>query len=80
VLLSPVLFCAIRLGLVVGQPILAAAGFPAGAWTRWKARPQAGLPAPQLLDQILHSNEQFIRAVSQDTYWKLYFLLTVGAK
>jgi GT2 family glycosyltransferase len=33
-----------------------------------------------LLDQALHSNEQFIRAVSQDTYWKLYFLLTGGAK
>jgi hypothetical protein len=30
----------------VGQPILAAAGFPAGAWTRWKACPQARLPAP----------------------------------
>jgi len=28
------------------QPILSAAGFPAGAWTRWKARPQARLPAP----------------------------------
>src|ERR1035438_8499795 len=33
----------------VGQPILAAAGFPAGAWTRWKARPQARLPAPHRL-------------------------------
>jgi hypothetical protein len=32
------------------------------------------------LDQILHSNEQFIRTVSRDTYWKLYFLLTGGAK
>src|ERR1017187_6997940 len=31
---------------LVGQPILAAAGFPAGVWTRWKARPQARLPAP----------------------------------
>ena len=64
----------------VGQPILAAAGFPAGVWTRWKARPQAGLPAPHLLDQVLRSNEQFIRTVSQDTYWKLYFLLTGGTK
>jgi GT2 family glycosyltransferase len=33
-----------------------------------------------VLDQVLHSNEQFIRAASQDTYWKLYFLLTGGAK
>jgi prepilin-type N-terminal cleavage/methylation domain-containing protein len=35
-----------RVATLVGQPILAAAGFPAGVWTRWKARPQAGLPAP----------------------------------
>jgi hypothetical protein len=35
----------------VGQPILAGVpsgdGFPAGVWTRWKARPQARLPAPR---------------------------------
>src|SRR5580658_10431712 len=30
----------------VGRPILAASRLAAG-WTRWKARPQAGLPAPQ---------------------------------
>jgi hypothetical protein len=34
----------------------------------------------ELLDQALRSNEQFIRTVSRDTYWKLYFLLTGGAK
>jgi GT2 family glycosyltransferase len=34
---------------------------------------------PELLEQILRSNEQIIRSVSQDTYWKLYFLLTGGA-
>jgi GT2 family glycosyltransferase len=33
-----------------------------------------------VLDQTLRSNEQFIRAVSRDTYWRLYFLLTGGAK
>jgi GT2 family glycosyltransferase len=33
-----------------------------------------------LLEQVLHTNEQFIRTVSDDTYWKLYFLLTGGAK
>jgi hypothetical protein len=37
---------------LVGQPILAAARFPAGVRARWKARPQAGLPAPRLA--ILH--------------------------
>ena len=35
----------------VGQPIMAGVpsgvGFPAGVWTRWKARPQARLPAPR---------------------------------
>src|SRR5674476_490413 len=35
----------------VGRPFLAAAGFPAGAWTRWKARPQARLPAPHLFSR-----------------------------
>jgi hypothetical protein len=34
----------------------------------------------ELLDQVLRANEQFIRSASQDTYWKLYFLLTGGAK
>jgi len=32
---------------LVGQPIMAAAGFQP-AWARWKAHPQAGLPAPQI--------------------------------
>ena len=36
--------------------------------------------AGELLDQVLRSNEQFIRAASQDPYWRLYFLLTGGAK
>ena len=35
---------------------------------------------PELLEQVLQANERFIRTVSQDTYWKLYFLLTGGAK
>jgi GT2 family glycosyltransferase len=34
----------------------------------------------ELLDLTLRSNEPFIRASMQDTYWKLYFLLTGGAK
>jgi hypothetical protein len=34
---------------------------------------------PELLEQILRSNEQIIQSVSRDTYWKLYFLLTGGA-
>jgi len=31
-----------------------------------------------MLEQILRTNEQFIRAASRDRYWKLYFLLTGG--
>jgi hypothetical protein len=40
----------------------------------------AGGFACERLEQILRSNEQFIRAVSRDTYWRLYFLLTGGTK
>ena len=39
-------YAAAWLAGTVGQPILAAAGFRAGVSARWKARPQAGLPAP----------------------------------
>jgi hypothetical protein len=35
---------------------------------------------PELLEEVLRSNEQFIRAGTRDTYWRLYFLLTGGAK
>ena len=31
-----------------------------------------------MLEQILRSNEQFIRTASRDRYWKLYLLLTGG--
>jgi GT2 family glycosyltransferase len=30
--------------------------------------------------QVLHANEEFIRATSHNRYWNLYFLLTRGAK
>jgi len=59
------------------------------AWARGKfqglclfsaARTQNFQKDPELLEQVLRSNEQFIRAASQDTYWTLYFLLTGGAK
>jgi GT2 family glycosyltransferase len=32
------------------------------------------------LGQVLQDNERFIRMASRDRYWKLYFLLTDGAK
>jgi hypothetical protein len=64
------------------------------AWARGKAeglrlfsaarmqmqQPFPGSRAVELLEQVLRSNEQFIRAHSRDTYWRLYFLLTGGAK
>ena len=59
------------------------------AWARGKWEGIRGFAAVRkkahekdagLLEQLLRSNEEFIRATSQDTYWKLYFLLTGGAK
>ena len=35
---------------------------------------------PTLVRDALRNNEQFIREHSHDTYWRLYFLLTRGAK
>src|ERR1035438_5096953 len=58
----------------VGQPILAAAGFPAGAWTRWKARPQAGLPAPQLLAPYATLLTPLLVLIA----WQLFTRLTTG--
>ena len=54
------------------------------AWVRGKRDGMRGFRlAPQEADdlgRILQSNEQFIRAMSKDLYWRLYFLLTAGAK
>jgi hypothetical protein len=41
--------------------------------------PHGGGSDPEVLDQVLRSNEEFIRAASRDWYWKLYLLLTGGA-
>jgi hypothetical protein len=75
VFLIPILFCGIRLRLVVGQPILAAAGFPAGARTRWKARPQAGLPAPQLFSAPYAT---LLTPLLVLIAWQLFTRLTTG--
>ena len=59
------------------------------AWLRGKweglrgfsaMRRQAPVSDPESLEQILRSNEQFIRRTNAETYWRLYFLLTRGAK
>ncbi|HTP33105.1 MAG TPA: glycosyltransferase family 2 protein [Candidatus Acidoferrales bacterium] len=33
-----------------------------------------------LVEEIVRSNEQFIRETNEETYWRLYFMLTGGAK
>jgi hypothetical protein len=55
-----------------------------GAWLRGKVE---GLRSfrfeqkdPELLGPFMRSSEQFIRKVNFETYWRLYFLLTRGAK
>jgi len=54
------------------------------AWLRGKLEGLRGfqfaLKDAELLEQLLRSNEQFIRAASPDRYWRLYFMLTGGAK
>jgi GT2 family glycosyltransferase len=59
------------------------------AWVRGKGEGVRGFSAArrwngqkdlQVLDRVLRSNEQFIRGASRDRYWRLYFLLTGGAK
>ena len=44
------------------------------------ARRQNPPAARSALEQILRHHERFIRIKSSDTYWKLYFQLTGGAK
>jgi hypothetical protein len=35
---------------------------------------------PELLEQVLRSNAEFLRAHNSDLYWRLYFLLSREAK
>jgi hypothetical protein len=55
-----------------------------GAWLQGKIQGLRGFAfrgqEPGVLEQVLRSNEQFLRRTSQDRYWLLYFLLTGGAK
>jgi GT2 family glycosyltransferase len=54
------------------------------AWLRGKLEGLRGFrfadKDPGLLEQVLRSNEQWIRTVSRDRYWTLYFRLTRGTK
>ena len=57
------------------QPILAGVpsgdGFPAGVWTRWKARPQARLPAPRglPLSVFVLAALLFVTSKTQHAVW-----------
>jgi GT2 family glycosyltransferase len=78
--------------ILIGQLLWGGVAFRQGkgiAWARGKfqglcrfsaARRQNLQRDPEVLEQVLHSNEQFIQAISRERYWKLYFLLTGGAK
>lgn len=75
------------LTVVVGQLLWGGVALRHGtglAWLRGKREGMRGFRlAPHDTDnlgRILQSNEQFIRTVSKDLYWRLYFLLTPGAK
>jgi GT2 family glycosyltransferase len=59
------------------------------AWIKGKIQGLRGFPAAraqqeikdlELLELTLTCNEQFIHTSTQDLYWRLYFLLTGGAK
>jgi GT2 family glycosyltransferase len=54
------------------------------AWLRGKREGLRGFrfsgEDPGRLEQVLRTNEQWIRSLSRDRYWKLYFLLTRGTK
>jgi len=78
--------------ILVAQLLWGAVAFRHGqglAWTRGKlqgmrrfsaARVQNVQQDAEVLEHFLQSSERFIREVSADPYWKLYFRLTSGAK
>jgi GT2 family glycosyltransferase len=73
--------------VLVGQLLWGAVALRHGAgiaWLRGKCEGMRGfrfaLKDPKVLEYLLRSNEQFIRTTSADSYWRLYFLLTGGAK
>lgn len=73
--------------VVIGQLLWGAVALRHGTGLAWLRGKWEGLRGFHFaardagkLEQILRSNEQFIRTVSPDRYWNLYFLLTRGAK
>jgi hypothetical protein len=73
--------------VLVGQLLWGAVALRHGTSRAWLRGKREGLRsfrfAPdhtERLDAFLRNNEQLIRKMSSDRYWKLYFLLTAGAK
>jgi GT2 family glycosyltransferase len=73
--------------MLVGQLLWGAVAFRHGMGVAWLKGKREGLRGfrfhakdPGLIEETLSANERFIRTVSRDRYWKLYFLLTRGAK
>ena len=73
--------------ILIGQVLWGAVALRHGAGLAWLRGKLEGLRGfrfqsehPELIEQVLRTNEQFIRKASRDNYWKLYFLLTGGAK
>jgi GT2 family glycosyltransferase len=76
-----------RWAVLIGQMLWGCVALRHGAGLAWLRGKREGLRGfrfvdqdPGGLQQILRSNEQWIRAVSRDAYWKLYFLLTCETK
>ena len=73
--------------VLVGQLLWGGVAFRHGRGFAWVRGAWAGLRgfafAPAVrdeLDAVLESNERLIRTISHDSYWRLYFLLSRGAK
>ncbi|MBS1854096.1 MAG: glycosyltransferase family 2 protein [Acidobacteria bacterium] len=73
--------------VLVGQLLWGAVAFRHGrglAWLRGKREGLRGFAfareVPAALDEVLRANEQFVRSAAGGPYWRLYFLLTRGAK
>jgi hypothetical protein len=64
-----------------------AVAFRRGVGSAWLKGKREGLRGfrfyhrdSEVIEQVLDANEGIIRTLSRDRYWKLYFLLTRGAK
>jgi GT2 family glycosyltransferase len=73
--------------MLVGQLLWGAVAFRRRCGIAWLRGKREGLRGfrfqtknPEVIERILIANEGFIRTVNRDRFWRLYFLLTRGAK